>query len=92
MTASGECLRIGAGLIMSFVFSALYRHSCRFAEKNEKDRAFSTLKVYLAGITACHVSFNGHTVSIQDLCCSQLVFTSVLCSFLQPGRECRGIW
>ena len=47
----------------------------------DKGRAFSTLKVYLAAISACHVGINGKTVGQHPL----------VCRFLRGARRLRPV-
>lgn len=80
MTISGECLKTCV-LAMDTSHSSVWLGQFSFTGL-DKRRPFSTIKVDLAAIAACHVEFGGLTASQQ---CSPIDLTAFTAS---PGEEC----
>lgn len=67
----GKCpFQCSVGIVLTFLQSLL-----------DKGRAFSTIKVYLAAISACHVGLNGKTVGQHPL----------VCRFMRGARRLRPV-
>lgn len=66
MTISGKCLKDGLPLIRQCL-SAVTDMLCFLLNLNDEGKSLSTIKVYLAAITAFYVGFKDHAVRQHPL-------------------------